>query len=595
MKLKTGKLRIWARINSLRTKYLSEQEFILILSIVAGFAGGMAALVLKYGVYYLHQAFKIGLGSGHINYQLLLLPIIGITLTILFKKYVLKDSEKHSISSILFAISKKNSMMKAHKMFSSILGGILTAGFGGSVGLEAPIISSGSSIGSNLARKLRLNYKTITVLLACGAAGAISAIFHTPIAAIVFALEVLMIDLSRFTLIPLLISSVTGAIVTNIFYGDALLFNFVIESNFHPNEIPAFIFLGIFTGLLSVYYARTFLGIESKLESIKKSSHRILIGGLIMGTLLFLFPPLISEGFHTVKFIISDNYEWLPQSSIISFAGNSPLVLISFLVVLMLLKVVVTAITIGSGGVGGVFAPSLFTGSIAGLLFAKLANFIFPHAFYSEVNFALVGMASMLGGVLHAPLTGIFLIMEMTTDYELIVPLMLATTISFVTVKYYQPNSIFTVQLAKRGELITHNKDKAILTIMQLKSVIETDLQPIHPDGNLGDLVKIISRSKRNIFPVIDEHKHFFGAIHVEDIRSIMFNSEMYETSVLNLLFIPPEIIESTDSMDLVMKKFERSGAWNLPVVENSKYIGYVSKSKLFNSYRSLLKDISVD
>lgn len=587
--------KFFQKIYIIRTKYLKEKDFVLILSFLIGMMGGFIALTLKYGVYFLHRILHIDIIGDFDNHLLLLLPAIGILLTLIFRNFILKDTIKHNIASILHAISKRNSLMKWHKTFSSVLGGIITAGFGGSVGLEAPIISSGAAIGSNMGRLLRLNYKTVTILLACGATGAISAIFHTPIAAIVFALEVLMIDLSRFTLIPLLIASITGSLITNLFYGEVMLFNFVLHTDFVVSEIPLFALLGILMGLLSVYFSRAFIHIETRFEEIESKWNRWLIGGLIIGLLIYLFPPLLSEGFHTMKAIVNQNYNWVYESSFISKFGSSFWLIILFFSLLIGLKVVATAITIGSGGVGGVFAPSLFTGAIGGMLFAKLLNHFFPGSNYSEVNFALVGMAGMLGGVLHAPLTGIFLIVEMTTDYELIVPLMLTTTISFLTVKYFQPNSIFTIQLARKGELITHNKDKAILTFMQLDSVVEKDLLVIDPDASLGDLVKVIAQSTRNIFPVVDESNHFYGVVLIENIRAIMFNQEMYQTSVLNLLIIPSELITTSDAMELVMKKFERAGAWNLPVVDNGKYIGYVSKSKLFNAYRNLLLEISVE
>jgi len=582
-----------AFIYLIRRRYLNEREFILILSLIIGFFGGLVALILKYGVFYFHKLLNIELRENTGNYYLLLIPMLGIIITVFLKDFILRDTVKHNIAAILQSISKRNSFLEKHKIFSSVIGGILTAGFGGSVGLEAPIISSGAAIGSNIGRFFKLNYKTITLLLACGAVGAISAIFHTPIAAIVFALEVLMIDLSRFTLIPLLIASVSGAIVTNVFYGESMLFNFTLETSFSVSEIPFFILFGIITGFVSIYFAKSFVHIESRFEKIHSTRKQILIGGVLIGLLIFLFPPLLSEGFHTVRAIIQQDYNWVFQTSILSQISPSFWMMIIFFILLILLKVVATAITIGSGGVGGVFAPSLFTGAITGLLFAKLMAFIFPESYFSEVNYALIGMAGILAGVIHAPLTSIFLIIEMTTEYRMIVPLMITSTISFLTVKYFQPNSIFTIQLAKRGELITHHKDKAILTFMELKSVIETDLKTIHIDATLGDLVKVISQSKRNLFPVIDSEEHFHGVVLIENIRSIMFKQEMYNTSIRSLMVIPPETIYSRDSMDMVMKKFERSGAWNLPVVKAGKYMGYVSRSKLFNAYRKLLLEIS--
>ncbi|MFC2152154.1 chloride channel protein [Bacteroidota bacterium] len=574
-----------------RKQKISQRNFILILSFIVGLTGGIVALILKTSVFYLHEILLEDKGFDEYNLLIFIYPFIGIALTLFFAKYILRDTVKHSIASILYAISKRNSLMRAHKIFSSIIGGILTAGFGGSIGLESPIISSGSSIGSNVGRLLKLSYKEVTLLLSCGAAGAISAIFHTPLAAIVFAIEVLLLDLTRFSLIPLLIASVSGAIVTNVFFQDEILFEFILKDPYEVHHTIFYILLGILTGLVSVYFAKVFFKVESianKMPDIR----RLFVGGLVLGVIIFLFPPLYGEGYQIIKAIFAENFSTVMETNINLELANYQWFFYLFFLSLLLLKAFATSITITSGGVGGIIAPALFTGAIVGMLFSHSLNLLGLNI--SESNFALVGMAGVLSGLLHAPLTAIFLIAETTKGYELIVPLMLTSTISFVTVKFFEPNSIFTIQLAKRGELITHHKDKAVLNFMKLKSVIETDFTTVDVESNLGDLVKIVSKSNRNMFPVTDDDGILNGIILMDNIREIMFDKEMYEsTMVSNLMILPPAYISFMDTMKEVIEKFETTGAWNLPVIENAKYIGMVSKSKLFSAYRNLLLEIS--
>lgn len=579
------------RFSSWRERNIKQRNYILILSFIVGLAGGLVALVLKTSVFYLHGLLVQNKSFDEYNLLVFVYPFMGIALTFLFAKYLLRDSVKHNIAAILYAISKRNSLMEAHKIFSSILGGILTAGFGGSIGLESPIISSGASIGSNTGRILKLSYKEVTLLLSCGAAGAISAIFHTPLAAVVFAIEVLLIDLTRFSLIPLLIASVSGAIVTNVFFQDEILFEFILKDPYEVQHTIFYILLGILSGFASVYFTKIYFKVENYANKLS-DFRRLFVGGLILGVVIFLFPPLYGEGYQIIKAIFAENYAPLMKTNIHVGLENFHWFFYFFFIFLLILKPFAASITISSGGVGGIIAPSLFTGAIVGMIFSHSLNLLGLHI--SESNFALVGMAGVLSGVLHAPLTGIFLIAETTKGYELIVPLMLTSTISFVTVKIFEPNSIFTFQLAKSGELITHHKDKAILTFMKLKSVIETDFTTVHVDSHLGDLVRLISKAKRNIFPVIDDDGILNGIILMDNIREIMFDKEMYEsTPVSNLMILPPAYIGLNDTMKEVIEKFETTEAWNLPVIENAKYVGMVSKSKLFSAYRNLLLEIS--
>jgi CIC family chloride channel protein len=593
------------RWNKLITKFyrwrlqkINENTFILILAVVIGVLSGFVALGLKLAVFYLRK-LSMDRIIGDDKFRLILLlifPTIGIGLTLFFKYFVIKDTIKHNISSILSAISKKNSIMRRHKVFSSMLGGTLTAGFGGSVGLESPIISSGAAIGSNLGRIFHFNYKTITLLLACGSSGAIAAIFNTPIAGVVFALEVLLLDLSRFSLIPLLIASVSGTIVTTIFYPESILFDFQIKESFHVYLLPFYLIFALICGFVANYFSNTYLTIEKRIEKIVNPYRRFLIGSLGFGILLLIFPPLWGEGFSTIKALMSENHHAVLDMTLYSQYSDNLVVIFLVFIFLILLKVVATALSVGAGGIGGIFAPSLYTGAITGYLFAFFVNSLDIGVHLPLVNFTMIGMAGLLSGVLHAPLTGLFLIAEITFGYELIVPLMIVTTISFLTSKYYNKNSIITAQLAAEGQLITHNKDQAVLTMMKLKSVIETDFLTISIDANLGDLVKILSKAKRNIFPVIDHEGFLAGVILLDDIREIMFNQDLYKKHLVrNLMTTPPAFIKMDDKMDAVMHKFNQSKAWNLPVIEKGRYVGFVSKSKLFNVYRQQLVEITAE
>ncbi len=590
------KILIW------RLKNISSRNLTLILSVIIGFLSGLIALFLKTSVFYIHKFLnENNFEFTFSNYFLLIYPSIGILLTVLMKKFVIKSKVKHNIGSILHAISRRNSFIEGHKIFSSALGGILTAGFGGSIGLESPIISSGSAIGSRIAKILHLNYKTVTLLLACGASGAMAAIFNTPVTAVIFAFEVLLIDLSQFSLIPLLMASISGAMVTKTFYIEEILFDFKIIDKFVSEEIPFFILFAIISGLIASYFTFTYLFIEKKFLKIKGTHKHIFIGALIIGLMIFLFPPFYGEGFRTIKYILSGNYEDIINGTPYFLFKDNFFVVIIFFSLLVFLKVVATIITVASGGIGGIFAPSLFSGAISGFLFAFTINNIFEflgiNIHLSEMNFAMVGMASMLGGVLHAPLTGVFLIVEITGGYELMLPLMLTTTLAFLTTKYFTENSIFTMQLAKKGELITHHKDKAVLNFMRLKNLIEKDLKSVNINDKLGDLVKVIAKSKRNIFPVINEKNIFLGMVSLDSLRELMFNTKMYEKILVKNLLIYPKIqIKIDDNMEEVMKKFKNTNAWNLPVIDNEgKYIGFISKSKMFSVYRKLLIDISSD
>jgi len=583
-----------------RLRHINNKNFVLILSIIIGLASGMAAVIIKNSVHVIRSFLTEGFVKDYNNYLYLAYPLAGIFIVVLIIKFLIKQRVGHGIPTTLYAISKKNSIMKRHNMFSSIITSSLTVGFGGSVGLEGPTVATGASIGSNLGRLLHLNYKSITLLVGCGAAGAMAAIFNAPIAAIVFVLEVIMLDLTMASLIPLLLASVTAVITSNLILGTFsyylvtdILFHFPLKDPFISADLPFFILLGIITGLVSLYFTKMYFFIEGKFELIKNSYTKVVVGGLSLGLLIFLFPPLFGEGYESINNILSGNYTHILNNSIFYSFKDNMYVILLFLILIVIFKVIATSITFGSGGIGGIFAPTLFMGSMTGFVFAKLFNY-FNLKHLSESNFALVGMAGLMAGVLHAPLTAIFLIAEITHGYELFLPLMITASISYITIRYFIPHSVYTMQLAKRGELITHHKDKAVLSRLQLSKVIETDLKTVSYNANLGDLVKVVSQSKRNIFPVVDKENNLLGIILLDDIRNIMFNKAMYDkVHINNLMHAPPAFISSTENMDSVMQKFEQTGAWNLPVIDDDKYVGFVSKSKLFSAYRRLLVQFS--
>ncbi|HAN19715.1 MAG: chloride channel protein [Bacteroidetes bacterium GWC2_33_15] len=580
------------RILIWRNKNISERQLVIILSFIIGILSGLAAVILKNTVHATHLLL-LNLFDTDFNYLYLIFPIAGITLTVLYVKYFVKDNIGHGVSRILYALSKNNGRIKPHNNYSSIISSTLTIGFGGSVGVEAPIVLTGASIGSNLGHFFRLHFKSVAVLIACGAAGAIGGIFKAPIAGLVFTLEVIMLDLTLTSIVPLLISSVTGATVAYFLMGNGVTFSVTSIQPFHLSNIPYYILLGILCGLVSFYFTKTTIKLESVLKKIKNKPTKIIIGGILLAILIFLFPSFYGEGTTTLQSLLNGSLAGLPKSQLFSFAIQNNVYLLVYFGIIVLLKVVAMAITTGSGGIGGIFGPTLFVGGVVGywwtLLIKSLGIVQLPQS-----NFALAGMAGLMAGVMHAPLTAIFLIAEITGGYGLFIPLMITATISYITIQLFSKHSIYTQRLAERGELLTHHKDEVVLTLMKLEKVIENDFSTIHPYDTLGDLVQVISKSKRNIFPVISEENELIGIVLLDSIREIMFDREKYnDTLVFDVMNTPPEIVDISDSMDMVMKKFTVSGAWNLPVIKDGKYFGFVSKSKIFNSYRDMLVEVS--
>lgn len=572
---------------------LGESRVTIILSLVVGILSGLAAVILKNTVHITHAFLQESLPKESANFLFLALPALGIMLTILFIKFFVKDNIGHGVSRILYSISRQNSKIKSHNTYSSIVTSTLTIGFGGSVGAEAPIVLTGAAIGSNIGKFFRMNYKTLTLLIGCGAAGAIGSIFNAPLAGIVFTLEVLMLDLTTASIIPLLISAVSATTVSYFFLGRDVVFAYEVVRPFQLHNIPYFIILGVFCGLISLYFMRMVMRVEKKFSKVTNVYKKWLIGSVALGVLIFIFPPLYGEGYEVLHALLDGKSSVVFENSFFySFQDNYWLLLIA-LVLLIAVKAIATAVTTGSGGIGGTFAPTLFVGGVSGFFVAKLIN-KFTFIDVSESNFTLVGMAGMMAGVMHAPLTAIFLIAEITGGYALFVPLIITSTISFLTIMYFEPHSIYTKGLAKRGDLITHHKDKAVLTLLQVGKVIESDFVLVYPEETLGDLVKKISKSKRNIFPVVTVEGVFVGVVSLDDIRPIMFDTEVYESvSIKELMTVPPEFISVKESMDSVMRKFGNTGAWNLPVLDGDKYVGFVSKSKIFSAYRDVLIQFS--
>jgi chloride channel protein, CIC family len=572
---------------------IDQVKLVYFLSLIVGLLSAFAAAILKYSIHYLHSLLTVGITTRSGSFLYLAYPLIGMFLTVLFVRYVVKDNIGHGISRILFAISRKKSHLKSHNTWSSIVASTLTIGFGGSVGAEAPIVLTGSSIGSALGRFFKLNYKNITLLIGCGAAGAVSGIFKAPIAGIVFTLEILMLDLTISSIVPLLISSVTAATVAYFLMGNKVLLSFNVEGAFNISNIPWYLLLGVVSGLISLYFSRMTLFLEGGYSKIKNSYLRLLLGGIVLGCLIFLFPPFYGEGYDTLMSLLQGNTDLINHNSIFGSFSGSFLVTALFMAGLILLKVIASSSTNGAGGVGGIFAPTLFIGGINGYLFASILK-KFTYIDLPDNRFVLVGMAGMMAGVMHAPLTAIFLIAEMTGGYDLLIPLIITSTAAYITTRSFEKHSIYHVQLAKTGDLITHDKDKAALTLMNWKNEIETDLLKVKPSDNLGELVKVIARSKRNLFPVVDEYNILEGVVSLDDVREIMFQQDLYGTTLVrDLMSIPPSYIDKKENIDTVMEAFRKTGAWNLPVLDDGYYVGFISKSRIYSKYRDMLVEFS--
>jgi len=573
-----------------RLKHISDSNFILIVASIIGMVAGIAAVSLKTTVHFIQHFLENQRELISFNYFYLIFPLIGISLTVLVAKYLFKEKLGHGITHILYAISKNSSIMRKTQMYSRMVTSAITVGFGGSVGLEAPIVVTGSAIGSNIGRLVHLDYKKRSLLIGCGAAGAISAIFNSPITGVIFAIEVIMTDVKINKFIPILIASVSGQLVSIILLGDENLFSFKLTDPFYAHETGYYILLGLLCGLVSLYFTRVVYSVEDRIKSISSSYTRTIAGGFGLALIIFVFPPIYGEGYSAITSLLQGNEAELLASTFYSDLSQSSFFIIAFLTLIIIVKPIATALTIGSGGSGGVFAPSLFMGGVTGFLFTSIINSVIPGAQISTSNFTLVGMCGILSGVLHAPLTAIFLIAEITGGYELFVPLMLVSALAYSSISYFEKHSIYTKHLIEKGDLIEHDRDRIVLSLIDLKKIVERDLLTIHPDALLQDLVRLVKVSKRNIFPVVNENNELEGIVTLDDIREIMFNEQMQDTVIVKTLMQkPPAHVTPKEQMQSVMNKFERTQAWNLPVIEDGKYIGFISKSRIFNAYRKKL------
>ena len=577
-----------------REAHIKQRHFIILLSFVVGVLAAVAAYVLKSAIHAIQQMLAVSLDGDEVNYWYLLYPIVGIAITSLFVRYIVKDDISHGVTRILYAISQRKSILKLHNVWSSLVGSSITIGFGGSVGAEAPIVLTGSAIGSNLGKFFKMDQKTLMLLVGCGAAGAVGGILKAPIAGLVFTLEVLMLDMTMTSVVPLLISSVTATAMSYIFAGDAFMFHFSAYEPFAIERIPFLILLGVVCGLVSLYFTRGMNFLEGIFRKLQSPWLKLLFGGAMLSLLIFIFPPLYGEGYDTIEALLNGQAESLTDHSFFASYSQVTWVLCAYFILIIFFKIFASAATNGAGGVGGIFAPSLYVGCLTGFVVARIFNsfgIVVP-----EANFALAGMSGLMSGVMHAPLTGIFLIAELTGGYNLFMTLMIVSVVSYITIMLFEPHSLYAMRLAQKGELLTHHKDRAVLTLLKMENVIETDLSELHPDMTLGELVKVISKSKRNIFPVVDpDTRVLLGVLLLDEVRNIMFRPELYDRFTVGQLMIsPPATINQHLPMEKVMQVFEDTGAWNLPVVDDEKrYVGYVSKSKIFNSYRHVLVHFS--
>ncbi len=580
-----------------RYQNISNKQFTNIASAIIGLLAGLGAVVLKNLTHFIqhllegkfikeiHQAFYF------------IFPIIGLLIVLLIIKYFIRKKVGHGIPSTLYAISKQKGIMPSHQMWASLITAPLTVGFGGSVGLEGPTVATGAALGSNFARFFHLNQTTRTLLIGAAAAGAMSSIFKAPIAAIVFAVEIFSLELTLASMIPLLLASITAVLTSYFFFGDDVLLHFNLQDKFQLNDVLFYVLLGVSSAAVSIYFSKVYFAIGGFFKKIENPYKKLLIGGFSLGIIVYFVPPLFGEGYETINSILKGNTANVITSNIFHTASDNIWVIVTLLVGLILFKIVATSFTFGAGGIGGVFAPTLFTGSVTGYVFATIINYsnLFSHQL-SLTNFAMVGMAGLMAGILQAPLTAIFLIAEITGGYELFVPLMIVASISFIVTKRFIPHNIYAHELAKKGELLTHNKDRNVLMLLDLDKLIETNFVLLYPEMTLGDVVNTaVVKSSRNHFPVVSKENDFLGILTVNDIRGIMFNKELYDTvKVHSLMHAGSDIIYyEKDSAEDILDKFKRCGAWNLVVLKDGKYFGFISKSRLLTAYRRKLIDVT--
>ena len=590
---------MFTKILAWKEKHLTDRQMLLILAFIIGILASFAAYILHTLIHQIQAILTEGFEINSFNWLYLVFPVIGIYLTSLFVRYVVRDNISHGITRILYAISSKRSHLKPHNCWSSVIASAITIGFGGSVGAEAPIVLTGSAIGSNLGQLFKIDNKTMMLRVGCGAAAAIAGIFKAPIAGLVFTLEVLMVDLTMASLLPILVASITANVFTWALMGGKSLFTFVLDSAWQVDRLPACVLLGLFCAFISLYFIRTMTFCEGIFAKMKRHPYgKLAVGGVMLSSLIFLFPALYGEGYSAINILLNGTTEadWNRLLGKSLFYGHGNL-LVVYIALVLLTKVFATSCTNGAGGCGGTFAPSLFIGGFGGFLFARLWNMYQIGVYVPEKNFTLLGMAGVMAGVMHAPLTGIFLIAEITGGYALFVPLIIVSVVSVMGISIFEPHSIYAMRLARQGKLITHHTDRAVLTLMSMDSIIEKDYISVAPEMPLGKLVNVISRSQSDFIPVLDVGGRLLGDIDITKIRHIVFRTELYNKfNVSQLMSHVPAVLYTNEPMEQVMKKFERSNAEYLPIVDiNNKLTGFISRTRLYTMYRKMVADFSAE
>ncbi len=574
---------------------MPESKMLLIMAFVVGAGSGFAAVILKQCIHFFQWVLTGWFNTPSDSFLYFIYPGIGMFMALLFVKYFVKDNIGHGVTKVLLSVSRNESKIKSHNMWSSVAASSVTIGFGGSVGAEAPIVYTGAAIGSNVARVLGLSYKNMTILLGCGAAGAVAGIFKAPMAGVLFTFEILLFNMSMSSLLPFVLSSMTATTISYLFLGEAVAF----ENSLTPfsiKNIPLYILFGIACGYASLYFTRTTLWLEDKIKNIQGTYRRWIISALCLGLIIFIFPPLYGEGYDVLTDLLNNRSSDAIGTTFLANILSRDWVLPIFFLGVFFAKVFSMSFTNAGGGVGGTFGPTLFMGGVFGFIISRLMNL---SGFISvpEANFVLVGMAGLMSGVMQAPLTAIFLIAEITGGYTLLMPLIITSAIAFATIRMYEPYSIYTKRIAKQGDLLTHDSDMAVLTLLKTDELVENNFSSVGLDDTLGDLVNVIAHSKRNIYPVVDQKGVMQGIVNLDDVREIMFDKTKYtNVKVYSIMKQPPEYVKYDERMESVMSKFEITGAWNLPVVDqDGVYLGFVSKSKIFSSYREQLKQVSHD
>ena len=573
-----------------REKHISERYFILLLSLSIGVTMALLAALLKFIIHHIESFVLLHIEQR--SYLYLVFPALGILLSLLFVRYIVRDDISHGVTKVLSSISQRKSRIKPHNTWSSLLASALTISFGGSVGAESPIVMTGAAIGSNFGRLFRLEQRNLMLLIGCGVAGALGGIFKAPISGLVFVIEVLLLDLTMASVLPLLVSSVSAAAVAYVLSGKENLFLFVQTDPYYIERIPLMLLLGVVCGLISLYFSKTMFYVEGEFKKLKSQRTRYLISAAVLSLLIFLFPPLYGEGYDSVNILLDGQYTQLLDGSIFEAFSSSYWVVFAFFLLTVLFKVFASVATNSGGGCGGLFAPTLFVGGLTGFLFSYLVNYFSSmRVFISPKNYILLGMAGLMAGVMHAPLTGVFLIAELSGGYNLFLPLMLVSLTSFATIRIFMPHSIYSLRLAEQGKLLTHQKDTAVLTLMNLENVLEHDFEVVHPEMTLGEMVKVISVSHRNSFPVVNASGILVGIVELDNVRNIMFRPELYERYQVRRIMVAPEVkIQASMPMTEVMRLFDETKEWKMPVVDDEgRYLGFISKSTIFNNYREVL------